>query len=301
MAQRKSLVSLGPLREKLDQFSISSSTLSIEDITIPKSQTRRYFDEERLSQLENSVRSHGILEPLIVRPIKSGKFELVAGERRLRVAQRIGLTAVPVVIKELTDVEAAKINLVENLQREDLNPFEETEGIVLLLASELKISIQEISPLLHRLQHQYKQDSNNVIGTNDFKLIEAVFTSIGRMTWESFINNRLPLLNLPEDVSEALRRGKIAYTKAKVIAQVKDEDARCDLLKMAIDGDLSLVDIKNQVKQLRNSVEPHPETIVLKNRMSRVMRALNKSEIWNSSSKHSELEKLLDKIEKILL
>jgi ParB family transcriptional regulator, chromosome partitioning protein len=301
MAQRKSLASLGHLREKLDQFSNSSSTLSIEDIAIPKSQTRRYFDEERLSQLENSVRSYGILEPLIVRPIKSGKFELVAGERRLRVAQRIGLTAVPVVIKELTDVEAAKINLVENLQREDLNPFEETEGIVLLLSSELKVSTQEISPLLHRLQHQYKQDSNNVIGTNDFKLIEAIFASIGRMTWESFVNNRLPLLNLPEDVSEALRRGKIAYTKAKVIAQVKDEDARCDLLKMAIDGDLSLVDIKNQVKQLRDSVEPHPETIVLKNRMSRVMRALNKSEIWNSSSKHSELEKLLDKIEKILL
>jgi ParB family transcriptional regulator, chromosome partitioning protein len=301
MAQRKSLASLGHLREKLDQFSNSSSTLSLEDIAIPKSQVRRYFDEERLSQLENSVRSHGILEPLIVRPIKGGKFELVAGERRIRVAQRIGLTAVPVVIKELTDGEAAKINLVENLQREDLNPFEETEGIVLLLSSELKVPIHEISPLLHRLQHQYKHDSNNVIGTNDFKLIEAVFASIGRMTWESFVNNRLPLLNLPEDVSEALRSGKIAYTKAKVIAQVKDEDARCDLLKIAIDGDLSLVEIKNQVKQLRDSLEPHPETIVLKNRMSRLMRALNKSEIWNSSSKHSELEKLLDKIEKILL
>jgi ParB family transcriptional regulator, chromosome partitioning protein len=300
MAQRKSLASLGPLREKLDQLSNSGSTLLIKDIEIPKSQTRRYFDEEKLSQLENSIRSHGILEPLIVRPIKGSKFELVAGERRLRAAQRVGLTEVPVVIKELNDLEAAKINLIENLQREDLNPFEETEGIVLLLSSELKISIKEISPLLHRLQHQYKQDSNNVIGTKDFQLIETIFASIGRMTWESFVNNRLPLLNLPEDVSESLRKGKIAYTKAKVIAQVKDEEVRHELLKISIDEDLSLVDIKNQVKLLRDSVILHPGTATLKKRMNKVIKALNKSEVWNSSAKQTEIEKLLDRIEKIL-
>jgi ParB family transcriptional regulator, chromosome partitioning protein len=300
MAQRKSLASLGPLREKLDQLSNSGSTLLTKDIEIPKSQTRRYFDEEKLSQLENSIRFHGILEPLIVRPIKGSKFELVAGERRLRAAQRIGLTEVPVVIKELNDLEAAKINLIENLQREDLNPFEETEGIVLLLSSELKISIKEISPLLHRLQHQYKQDSNNVIGTKDFQLIETIFASIGRMTWESFVNNRLPLLNLPEDVSESLRKGKIAYTKAKVIAQVKDEEVRHELLKISIDEDLSLVDIKNQVKLLRDSVILHPGTATLKKRMNRVIKALNKSEVWNSSAKQTEIEKLLDRIEKIL-
>ena len=89
---------------------------------MPKKQPRRYFDPDRQAQLIKSVQEHGILEPLLVRPLADGLYELVAGERRYRAAQELGLKEVPVVIREFDDKQALQVALIENLQREDLNP-----------------------------------------------------------------------------------------------------------------------------------------------------------------------------------
>lgn len=300
MAPRKELPSLGTLKERLDQVSTSQDLLPIPKIRTAENQPRRYFDEDKLLQLEKSIREQGIIEPLIVRPLKKDLYELVAGERRFRVAQRIGLQQVPAIVRELDDLEAAKISLIENLQREDLNPYEETEGIITLLATEFNISPEEVSPVLHRVQHQFKQSSNNVIGTPEFRRIESVFSSIGKMTWESFINNRLPILNLPSDIIDVLRQGKLAYTKAKAISQVKDEAERGQLLGIAIEENLSLSAIKQYIQRRHPSAQHSSREVALKKRMKVTISKLNKSDVWSSPSKQKKIEKLLNELDKIV-
>jgi ParB family chromosome partitioning protein len=108
--------------------------LRITEIEPNRGQPRKQFDETALTALAESIREHGILQPLVVRPIQgSGTYQLVAGERRWRAARMVGLSEVPVVIKELDDKEAMEISLIENLQREDLNPIEEAEGYQTLM------------------------------------------------------------------------------------------------------------------------------------------------------------------------
>ncbi len=156
-----------PLKSKIDvpwdttgaNNAGSPQSMPLEQITLPATQPRRYFDPEALKQLAESIRQHGILQPLLVRPVADGKHELVAGERRYRAATELALKEVPVVIKELDDNAAFQLALVENLLREDLNPVEETEGILQLLALKLGRSIQEIPPLLYRLQRQHYKAS----------------------------------------------------------------------------------------------------------------------------------------------
>jgi ParB family chromosome partitioning protein len=243
--------------DEADSSKSSESLVKLSEIHLPSQQPRHYFDPQALKQLADSISQHGILQPLLVRPLEKGDYELVAGERRYRAATEVGLTEVPVVVKELTDEAAWQLALIENLQREDLNPVEETEGILQLLAFKLEIAVSEVSPLLHRIQKAQKdkglKTANNVIGKSqdeensssnnvivnanesaspELVAIESVFRDLGLMTWESFVNNRLPLLNLPQDITEALRQGKIAYTKAKAIAQIKDDRQRAALLKM---------------------------------------------------------------------
>ena len=108
-------------------------TLRLSDIEPNKNQPRQYFDDESLSELADSIREHGVLQPLIVRPLSDGSYQLVAGERRWRASRLAGLTEVPVIVRALTDSEVAVIALIENLQRENLNPIEEAEGISRLL------------------------------------------------------------------------------------------------------------------------------------------------------------------------
>ena len=109
-------------------------TLDIESIHPSSKQPRKHFDDARLDELAESIRSQGIIQPLVVRVREGGGFELVAGERRWRAAQRAGLHQVPAVVREVAESQAFEMALVENLQREDLNPIEEAEGYQRLLA-----------------------------------------------------------------------------------------------------------------------------------------------------------------------
>ncbi|MFN3368464.1 MAG: ParB/RepB/Spo0J family partition protein, partial [Thermus sp.] len=115
----------------------------------PRPQPRRRFDEASLEALAESVRAHGVLEPLLVRKAGEG-YEIIAGERRYRAAEMAGLKEVPVIILEVDERTAQAIALMENLQREDLNPYEETLGVLDLLALELSKSREEVVSLLYR-------------------------------------------------------------------------------------------------------------------------------------------------------
>jgi ParB family chromosome partitioning protein len=273
-------------------------SLAIEQIILPSQQPRRYFDPEKLEQLVQSVREHGILEPLLVRPLSEGNYELVAGERRYRAAQALGLSEVPVVVKALNEREALQLALIENLQREDLSAFEETEGIVQLLALQLECPVEDVPKVLYRLQNERlsSKSNGNVTINAEAEAVEQVFAGLGLMTWQSFIRNRLPLLNLPEDILEALRQGKIAYTKANVLARIEDEQERQSWLQDAITSSLSLSQIKERVK----ASQPPLEQGEFAARIDATTKRVKKLKVWENPSKRSRLESLLKQLEALI-
>lgn len=275
---------------------VAATLVLIKEIYLPPQQPRRYFDPDALKELVNSIEQHGILQPLLVRPLSSGGYELVAGERRYRAAIESGLTEVPAVIRELSNGDAVSLALIENLQREDLNPVEETEGILQLLSLHLETTQEEAISLLYRLSNESKgKVTRNVTGKETLERVEKLFDSIGSMNWSSFVRNRLPLLKLPQDIREALQEGKIAYTKATVIARVKDEQVRNSLLLETIKNNLSLSQIKERIKELQpratNSSDP------LNLRLKTAYQQINKSQVWSDPKKRQKLEKLLSQLE----
>ena len=265
-------------------------------------QVRRYFDPQKMERLTASVREHGILENLLVRSIpgKPGEYELVAGERRYRAAQEAGLTVIPVTVLELTDQQALQITLVENLQREDLNPVEETEGILQLLSIRLELSIPEVVSLLYRMQNGLTRNLNHNVVVQEEETVEDVFNLLGRMSWASFIKHRLPLRNLPEEVLEALQHGKIEYTKAQTISRVKDGGQRQELLQDAIAQNLSIRDIRDRLKQLSKSQTSASQNSSYLKRFNAVSRQLKKKSLWENPQKRDRLEVLLAELENLV-
>jgi len=275
----------------------TQKAVAVTAIHLPPQQPRRYFDPDKLEQLVLSIKEHGILEPLLVRPRPGGEYELVAGERRYRAAQKLGLAEVPVVIRKLTDEEALALSLIENLHREDLNPVEETEGILQLLSLKLNVAVEETISLLYRMQNEAKgKVTQNVLGSQSGEEVKSLFDSLGLMSWESFASSRLPLLKLPTEVLDALRRGEIEYTKATAIARVKDVSARRALLKAAIEEKLSLTQIAERIKATR----PSGSQDSLKERIKQASSRLQKAKLWDSPEKQQVLEKLLEQMEALL-
>jgi ParB family chromosome partitioning protein len=288
--------------EDLLSMDVSQSqphTVSVDSIRLPVRQPRRYFDEEKLAQLTASVKEYGILEPLLVRPLHSGLYELVAGERRLRAAQQAQFKDVPIISRELTDKQAIQLALIENLQREDLNPVEETEGVLDLLSLELDLDRDAVVALLHRSEtarRRGQQLPDDVI--RQIEQIDQVFAKLGHLTADSFRSNRLPILNLPLDVLSVLQEGKIAYTKALTIARLKDKRKRTKLLKEALDQKLSLSEIRARLQELMPDPEQTPLR-VLSQRWNAIGKQLKKSDAWRDRSTQERITELLDELEQL--
>ncbi|GFE72203.1 ParB/RepB/Spo0J family partition protein [Chroococcus sp. FPU101] len=270
-------------------------------ISLPSSQPRKYFDPPTQQKLTESIRQHGILQPLIVRPIAQG-YELVVGERRYRSATELALFEVPALVKSLSDQEALSLALIENLQREDLNAFEETQSILQLLALTLEKEEEEVKSLFYRMNNEAKGLANqNVLVSEEMKSVIEVFKAIGTMTWESFVSSRLPLLKLPSDLLNELKRGQIAYTKAMAIAKISDEEKRKEILAMAIAQDWSHRQITEKVKEWQASITKTPKTNITPNqRVSQLANKL-KTQNWRERPElWKQLEKKLATLEKWL-
>lgn len=267
-----------------------------------REQPRHYFDPEKLEQLVESIARHGILEPLLVRPLRANEYELVAGERRYRAALQLGLPEVPVVIRQLNEEEAIQLALIENLQREDLNPIEETEGVLQLLAFRLQMPVQAIPALLYQMKNTLSKDAdarNNVIPNSRLdreQEIQSVFQDLGLMSWLSFTCNRLPLLNLPNEILDALRGGQLAYTKALAIARIKDETQRQTLLDRAIAENLSLNQIRARIKEVKPKPEQQSPEVLLTNLHRRLMKA----KLWQDPQRWTQAQALLSQLEALL-
>jgi len=235
---------------------------------VPSPQPRRRF--EALEALAQSIREKGVLQPLLVRPLGDGRYAIVAGERRYRAAQMAGLTEVPVRVLEVSEKEARLLALLENLQREDLNPYEETLGVLDLLSEDLGKTREEVVSLLRQMKNAKEGRVRDNVVPKEAQRVEEVFRTLGRMGWESFVQHRLPLLGLPEDLKEALEAGAIPYTAALELKRVKDPEARARLLEEA-KGGLSLRELKAKVREaLAREKSPLPWHKELASRLARL-------------------------------
>jgi ParB family chromosome partitioning protein len=277
----------------------SAKTLPISKIVRDPEQVRRWFDPEKLANLTASIKAVGIRERLWVRPLADGQYRLIAGERRYRAAIAADLTKVPVEILEIDDDLALTLSLLENLQREDLNPVEEAEGILKLVAQKLKSTVEEAISLLYKMKnHQEGAVRGNVSPNDQFQMVESVFSTVGRISWMSFVRTRLPLLKLPQDVLDRLYGGELEYTKAMAIARVRDDEQRRDLLAEAIDNKLSLSQIKYLVAQ-KKEINLPKKASGLQQQFDQAYRAFKCSNIWDDPKRQRRLEKLLAELESL--
>ena len=205
------------------QAESGSVSLPIGQIEPDRGQPRTRFDEEALAELENSIREYGVLQPLLVRPMSDGTYRIVAGERRWRAARRAGLTEVPVIIRSLTDSEAAAIALIENLQREDLNAIEEAVGIKRLI-EEFDFTQEEAADKLSKSR--------------------------------SAIANALRLLALPGDVMKLVSDGELSAGHARTLLGLNDKELIPETARQVIEEKLSV----RQTEQLVKALNKPPRT-----------------------------------------
>lgn len=272
-----------------------SRELPLADIHLNPKQPRRSFSAEALASLTESVRQKGVLQPVLVRE-HGGGYELVAGERRYRAAQLAGLDSIPVTIRELSDQESLEVALIENLQREDLNPVEETDSTLKLLSISLNLSDSEVlEAIRHSHYRALGRGDNHAVISPQSEAVEAVFKSIGRFTASSFYSHRLPILNMPESLIQSVRDGKLEYSKARALASIKDEAMQMQLLSRVIEEGLSL-------KQLKAAAQSISAPVELSKREEQVgwedvKRKLTSSRVNKlSESKQKKLARLLNEV-----
>lgn len=209
----------------VEEISPSSAVkLKIMDIEPNRAQPRKDFSEESLSELAGSIEKYGVLQPLLVRPLGDG-YQLIAGERRWRAARMAGLTEVPVVIREMTDEEAATLALIENLQREDLNPVEEAFGFRKLM--------------------------------DDFSLTqEEAAEKVGKS--RPAVANALRLLKLPADVLELLRAGKISAGHARALLAFPSEAEMTETANLIVEKGISVRETERLAKKASKPKKESP-------------------------------------------
>ena len=203
------------MRENAVESSTDVNKLSINEIIPNKDQPRKTFDEGALQELADSIIQHGVLQPLLVRPLPTGGYQLVAGERRYRASRIAGLKEVPVVIRELSDVETMEIAIIENLQREDLNPIEEAEGLQALI---------------------------DRCGFTQ----EDVAVSVGKS--RSAIANSLRLLKLPQEVRDMTREGKLSAGHARALLAFDNEAMIYEVADNIIKNNLTVRNVERLAK-----------------------------------------------------
>lgn len=204
----------------MEPTSGESVRLSINEIEPNRDQPRKIFEEQALAELSASIKEHGVLQPLLVRPMADGSYRLVAGERRYRAARMAGVTEVPVTIREMTDEEESIFALIENLHREDLNAIEEAQGI------------------------------KTLIDTFGFTQEEAA-QKVGKS--RTAVTNSLRLLNLPEDISNLVRDGKISMGHARALLSFEDAAEASRVAQLVVNDGISVRDVERLAKSAQKT------------------------------------------------
>lgn len=253
--------------------------ISIKKIKKNPYQPRKYFNEEKLNELVLSIKEHGIVQPLLVRKI-GNNYELVAGERRLRAAEKAGITSIPVVVNNFSEKEMLEIALIENIQREDLNPLEEGEAY-------------------RRLMDEF--------GFTQEKLAERIGKS------RSVIANTLRLLNLDSEVKKLLSAGKITAGHARCLAGVAETEVQRETAREIIKKNLSVRDVEKLISKRKNEannktgvkkkINPDPYILEMEEKLCRlfgtkvtIKEGKNKGKIEIEYYNPNDLERISEKL-----
>lgn len=208
---------------------ITPSTLKLTEIEPNREQPRKDFDEKALSELADSIREHGVLQPLLVRPLKDGRYQLIAGERRWRASRMAGLTEVPVIVRDLDDQAAMELALIENLQRTDLNIMEEAAGY-------------------RELMERYGMTQ------------EVVAKRVGKS--RPAVANALRMLALPEATARLVREGKLTAGHARALLGLPDPAEIDPLAERVLAEGLSVRETERLVADRKVSPEKKPQPAV---------------------------------------
>lgn len=190
--------------------------MDVENLTPNLFQPRKNFDKEKMEELKGSIKKHGIIQPIVVRKIANG-YEIVAGERRLKAAKEIGLKKIPAIIKSINNEKSLEIALVENIQREDLNPVEQANAFKRLI-DEFKLTQQELA--------------------------EATGKS------RALVTNTIRLLKLNPEIQKNISEGKISFGHAKLLLSIEDEEVQKAVCDRIMANDLSVRDTERLIKNI---------------------------------------------------
>lgn len=206
----------------------STETIKINEIEPNRNQPRKVFEEEALQQLADSIREHGIIQPIIVRPLTPSGYQIIAGERRWRASRMAGLTEVPVIVRDYDDNKTMEIALIENLQRENLNPIEEALGY-------------------HELMETYQMTQ------------AEVSTSVGKS--RSAVANTLRLLNLPQEAIALVQEGRLSSGHARALLAFDDEKEALEVAKKAADNGMTVREVEKLSK--KKATEENPKKMAV--------------------------------------
>lgn len=250
-------------------------SVSVDKISTNPWQPRGDFDRDKLNELADSIRRHGILQPLVVTKEANG-YQLIAGERRLKAAQLVGLSEVPVIVKEVSDRDKLELSIIENIQRHDLNPLEEANSYRRLI-DEFGLSHEDIAKQIGKSQ--------------------------------STVSNMLRLLQLPIVIKEALAANKITFSHAKIILSYPTKPEQISVFKKILRSDLTVKQLDElahrTVLKDKNEKKQDPILVAYEDKMSKNLGAKvhikkrgERGQIMIDFYSHEELKNLLNKLQK---
>jgi ParB family transcriptional regulator, chromosome partitioning protein len=299
---------IATLQAQIKELQETEKTLYVDPRSLKKSpfQYRKSFDPIEQAKLTESIKEWGVLENLIVRVV-DGEYELIAGERR-QISAIEADRLVPIKVMELFDRDARRIAAAENLNRVNLNPVEETCAVLNLIAADLEMeSIDEVKSVLYELDnidrgHIKIGSTPNVSGRIDLQrgVVNRILTeNFGAMKLGSFIKTRLPLLNLSEELLDAIFKG-IEPSKVQAIGKIEDPEQRADLLRLVLDGGMSLGDVRKQVSALKHSAQTDTPP-AQKDRVRAITKKIVSLKIWETDpDKWARLEGMFEEMEQMI-
>lgn len=225
----KGLDALFDIKESVQEEKDSISEIRISLLEPNPDQPRKTFDEEQLKVLSESIKKHGMIQPIIVKSENNGFYRIIAGERRWRAAKLCGLTTVPVIVRNYEEQNAAEVALIENLQREDLNPIEEAEGYNYLIE---KFGLTQ----------------------------EQVGEKVGKS--RSAIANAIRLLSLSDNLIDMVRRGIISSGHARGLLSIDSETGRQEMAQKIIEDKMSVRELEKAVDNTKKSVKKKENNII---------------------------------------
>lgn len=260
---------------------------TLRDLEPDPDQPRREFDPDKLEQLAQSIREHGVLQPLVIRKVGS-KTYIVAGERRWRAAALAGLEVVPTIQKSDLGPDAIlELQLIENLDRENLSDFEQAQASVRLIALRLGIEVRQVKPLLGKLIWNASERAH------ERALAEGAIRSLG-ISLESFYKNKLPLLEIASDLVQAINSGQLPASSALILNRVGDPGQRRALIKRVVAEKLP----RPQVAKLVRDLSPRPAASRPKSIRDRVTEIASWVDRVDARTR-KELERLLFEIDRL--